>query len=192
MIDQLDLFGRSTPLPEGFRYSPDVLTREQEAHILEQVRSLDLRPFEFHAYTGLRRVASFGWRYDYANRRAVPADEPPAFLLALRDIAAVFADVDAVALRQVLVTEYAPGAGIGWHRDKADFGDVIGVSLLDRCVFRLRRDSGAGWERAKLVAEPRSMYLLSGPSRTVWQHSIPPVAALRYSITFRTLRDDVG
>jgi alkylated DNA repair dioxygenase AlkB len=90
-------------------------------------------------------------------------------------------------LQHVLVTEYSPGAAIGWHRDKAVFGDVIGISLLSPCVFRLRRKVGTTWERVSLTAEPRSAYLLRGPSRTEWEHSIPAVEALRYSITFRNL-----
>jgi alkylated DNA repair dioxygenase AlkB len=88
----------------------------------------------------------------------------------------------------VLVTEYSAGAGIGWHRDKDVFGQIVGISLLAPCVFRLRRKAGTTWERASVIAEPRSAYLLSGPSRTEWEHSIPPVDALRYSITFRNLR----
>jgi len=38
-----------------------------------------------------------------------------------------------------------------------------------------------------MILEPRSMYLLRGPSRTEWEHGIPAVDALRYSITFRSL-----
>jgi len=30
--------------------------------------------------------------------------------------------------------------------------------------------------------------VLTGAAREVWEHSIPPVEALRYSVTFRTLR----
>jgi alkylated DNA repair dioxygenase AlkB len=89
----------------------------------------------------------------------------------------------------VLVTEYGPGAGIGWHRDKGVFGEIVGLSLLAPCVFRLRRAVGTRWERVNVVAEPRSAYLLSGAARTTWEHSIPAVDALRYSITFRTLRE---
>jgi alkylated DNA repair dioxygenase AlkB len=95
----------------------------------------------------------------------------------------------AECLQHVLVTEYDVGAAIGWHRDKAVFGDVIGVSLLAPCVFRLRRKVAARWERASLTVEPRSVYLLRGPSRTEWEHSIPAVDALRYSITFRSMRE---
>lgn len=92
--------------------------------------------------------------------------------------------------RNVLVTEYGPGAAIGWHRDKGVFGDVIGISLLSTCIFRLRRKADARWERYSLPVEPRSAYLLRGSSRTDWEHSIPAVETLRYSVTFRSLRPD--
>ncbi|HEV2867426.1 MAG TPA: alpha-ketoglutarate-dependent dioxygenase AlkB, partial [Allosphingosinicella sp.] len=68
------------------------------------------------------------------------------------------------------------------------FGDVIGISLLAPAPLRFRRRQGAKWERFTLTAEPRSAYLLRGPARDLWEHSIPPVETLRYSITLRTLR----
>ena len=114
----------------------------------------------------------------------------PALLLPLRDRAAAFAGLAPAALQHVLVTEYGPGAAIGWHKDKSVFGEVIGISLVSACTFRLRRKAGATWERASLVAEPRSAYLLRGASRSEWEHSIPAVDSLRYSITFRNLRSD--
>jgi alkylated DNA repair dioxygenase AlkB len=92
-------------------------------------------------------------------------------------------------LQQVLVTEYAPSAGIGWHRDRPEFKDVVGVSLRSPCLFRLRRKKDIRWERASIELQPRSAYLLRGPARTDWQHSIPPIDDLRYSVTFRSLRD---
>jgi alkylated DNA repair dioxygenase AlkB len=153
------------------------------------VRELPFRDFEFHGYTGRRRVVSFGWHYDFGARLLRKADDLPDFLLALRPAAAAFAGLEPAALQHVLVTEYGPGAAIGWHRDKAVFGEVVGISLLAACTFRLRRAVGERWERASLVAEPRSAYLLSGAARTEWEHSIPPVDALRYSITFRNLRE---
>ena len=72
------------------------------------------------------------------------------------------------------------------HRDRAMFGDVLGVSLLSSCTFRFRKKAGARWERASLRLAPRSTYLLRGPARTDWEHSIPGVQDLRYSLTFRT------
>ena len=181
-----------TALPEGFRYRPDLLSRTDEQLLLERIRDLPLKEFEFHGYTARRRTISFGWHYDFAHARLKPADEIPAWLLPLRETAAAFAGLGAEQLPHVLILEYGPGATIGWHRDKATFGDVIGISLLSPCRFRLRRKAGSRWERAWLTLEPRSAYLLRGPSRTEWEHSIPAVDALRYSITFRSLRGRPG
>jgi alkylated DNA repair dioxygenase AlkB len=116
------------------------------------------------------------------------AEDIPAFLLPVRASAAAFAGIAATEFAQVLLTEYPPGATIGWHKDRGVFGRVVGVSLLAPCTFRFRRKAGAKWQRASFIAEPRSAYLLDGPARTEWEHSIPAVDALRYSITFRTLK----
>ena len=75
----------------------------------------------------------------YSGRGLRKADDIPEFLLELRARAASFANLNAEAFQHVLVTEYGPGAGIGWHRDKAVFGEVVGISLLAPCVLRFRR-----------------------------------------------------
>src|SRR3954469_9742960 len=184
MPDQLGLFGGPT-LPDGFRYQPDLISVEEERDLLTHIRQLPFKAFEFQGYTGKRRVVSYGWKYDFTERRLEPRDDIPEFLLPLRAKAARFADIDPDQLQQALVTEYDVGAPIGWHRDKAVFGDVIGISLMSAAPFRLRRAIDSGWERVTITAEPRSVYLLRGPSRTEWGHSIPPVERLRYSVTFR-------
>ena len=186
--DQPSLFASQDPLPEGFRYWPEFLNPEEERALVAHVETLPFESFQFHGFTGNRRVVSFGWRYDFNDRALRKADDMPAFLLPLRERAAALAGLGAAAFQHALVTEYAPGAGIGWHRDKAVFDEVVGVSLLAPCDFRLRRKRGNAWERATVVAEPRSAYLLSGPARTEWEHSIPAVDRLRYSITFRNFR----
>jgi alkylated DNA repair dioxygenase AlkB len=192
MADQFSMFEMPAPrdLPEGFRYQPDVVPLDFERDLIAAIAGLPLREFEFQGYTGKRRVVSFGWRYDFNDRVLHKVDDIPPFLLSLRELAASFAAVDPQALQHVLVTEYSPGAAIGWHRDKAVFGDVIGISLRSPCNFRLRLKTGETWKRASIIAEPRSAYLLRGPSRTEWEHSIPAVDELRYSITFRNLRED--
>jgi alkylated DNA repair dioxygenase AlkB len=191
MADQLGFFEDPAPsLPDGFKYTPDVISRDVEQKLLARFRDLPFREFEFHGYTGKRRVISFGWQYDFGKRRLNKADDMPEFLQELRVTAAEFGALEPAELQQVLVSEYSAGAGIGWHRDKAVFGDVIGISLLSPCMFRLRRKADSRWERVNVTAEPRSAYLLRGPSRTEWEHSIPGVESLRYSVTYRNLRDD--
>jgi alkylated DNA repair dioxygenase AlkB len=182
---QLSLFGAGAKLPEGFQYQSDLVPPEEEQRLVERIRELPLKEFEFQGYVGKRRVMSYGWQYDFNERMLRRTDDMPSWLLPLRELAAEFAGMQPNDLQQALVTEYDVGAAIGWHRDKAMFGQVIGISLLSSCRFRLRRKVGGEWERAALIAEPRSAYLLSGASRTDWEHSIPAVDALRYSITFR-------
>jgi alkylated DNA repair dioxygenase AlkB len=188
-MDQFSLFGARSDLPEGFKYEPGVISEEEANRLIQNIRELPFKEFEFHGFTGKRRIVSYGWKYDFSKQAVYKAVDIPDFLLELREIAGRFAGIPPEDLQQVLVTEYSEGAGIGWHRDKAVFGDVVGVSLLSPAVFRLRRKQGEKWERASVTAEPRSAYLLRGPSRTEWEHSIPGVPELRYSVTFRNFRD---
>ena len=132
-------------------------------------------------------MVGFGLRYDYDRRAVVEAAPIPDFLMPLRDKVAAFAGRPASAFAQVLINEYREGAGIGWHRDKPHFEEVAGVSLLAPCSFRLRRKNGSKWDRKTIIVEPRSAYLMTGPARNDWEHSIPPLSAHRYSITLRTL-----
>jgi alkylated DNA repair dioxygenase AlkB len=169
-------------------YRADFISANEEADLVEHLRELPFRNFEFHGYLGNRRTVSYGWKYDFGQEKPFRADAIPDFLNPLRDRSAHFAGLRPDALEQVLVSEYAPGAGIGWHSDKAVFGDVIGISLLSACRFRLRRKVGAKWRRASFTAEQRSVYRMRGEARESWQHSIPSMDGLRYSITFRSLR----
>jgi len=175
---------------DGFRYQPELLDHADEAALIPHLSTLPFREFEFHGYTGKRRVVSFGWKYDFSSAKLRQTDDIPDFLLPLRARVASFANLPAEAFPHALVTEYGPGAGIGWHRDKAVFGEVVGISLLASCVLRFRRKDGRKWERVNVLTEPRSAYHLSGPARTDWQHSILRVDELRYSITFRTMRPE--
>jgi alkylated DNA repair dioxygenase AlkB len=190
-VRQLSLFDQPPVLPvlpDGFRYRADFLTAEQERALVAQFRDLPFREFAFQGFFGRRRIVSFGWSYDFNRKELQKAADIPAFLTPAREAAARFAGLAPADLQQVLVTEYTPGAAIGWHRDKAVFGDVVGISLLSPCTFRFRRKAGTGWERAAFTAAPRSAYLLRGPAREEWEHSIPAVQRLRYSITFRTFK----
>ncbi len=153
------------------------------------MEKLHFKPFEFQGFIGKRLIASFGWRYDFNGGGLQKTEDVPDFLLSVRETAARFANMDASRLQQVLLTQYPPGAAIGWHKDRSVFGQVVGISLLSACTFRFRKQAGKKWERNSLTVEARSAYLLDGSSRTDWEHSIPAVQALRYSVTFRNLRD---
>jgi alkylated DNA repair dioxygenase AlkB len=174
--------------PEGFVYRPEFLSRAEEADLAAWLATLPFEAFQFRGYEGRRRVVSDGWKYDFTRSHLDKADDIPEELLPVRARAAELAGHAPEDLQQVLLNEYQPGAPIGWHRDRPIFAEVVGISLLAPCNFRFRRRIEGGFERASVTLEPRSAYLLSGPARTVWEHSIPPVEAHRYSITFRNFR----
>ena len=185
-----DLFGNADvrAFPDGFRYRPELIAVEEERSLLDDISRLEFHAVEMHGIVARRRVLQYGWKYGFDRTKLAPGPEIPAFLLPARDRAATFASVPPETLSEALLTEYAPGAPIGWHRDAPGFGIVVGISLLSPCRFRFRRGPERGSERVTITLEPRSGYLLSGPARSEWQHSIPEVDTLRYSLTFRTVR----
>lgn len=186
---QLALFEAPAPTtPEGFAYRPDLIMPEEEKALAARFETLPFKPFEFRGYLGARRTVSYGWRYADDGKSIEQVQAIPDFLQEVRVKAAAFAGLEPEDLAQALVVDYPPGAPIGWHRDRPAFGQVVGVSLLTPAPLRLRLERpDGGWDRVTQVLEPRSAYLLSGPARSRWQHSIPPLAQQRYSITFRTL-----
>jgi alkylated DNA repair dioxygenase AlkB len=172
--------------PPGLLLHPELITPAEERMLLDNFAALPFRPFEFQGWFGKRETASFGWRYDFNEARVHAAPPIPGFLLPLRARAAEFAALPAAALEQALVIRYDVGAGIGWHRDRPQFDQVVGISLLSACVLRFRRRAGRGFRRFSLDARPRSAYLLDGEIRHEWEHSIAPVETLRFSVTFRS------
>jgi alkylated DNA repair dioxygenase AlkB len=191
MIEPM-LFERE--LPSGFRYERDFLDRADEAALLEQIETIEFSTFAMRGVVARRRVAFFGRSYDAGGAAVRPI---PPFLLRLRDRAASWAEIDASAFVMALVNEYQPGAPIGWHRDAPQYDVVAGISLLSRCRMKFRPYIRAGARRESMVArrttheavlEPRSVYLLAGAARSAYEHHIPAVSTLRYSITFRTAR----
>lgn len=181
---------RGTPQrPEGLLYRPDLLSAEEEPALLAAVTGLHFAEVRMRGQVARRTVKHFGYEYGYESWRLRPAEPPPPELAPLRSRCAELAGLAPEALAQILVTRYPPGATIGWHRDAPVFGPtVVGVSLLSACVMRFARTAGEKRYVYEQPLAPRSAYVLTGPARSVWQHSIPPVTGLRYSVTFRTLR----
>ena len=156
--------------------------------LVAAIERIDFREFEMRGQTAKRTVRHFGLDYDYDSWKIEPGEPLPEPLVPLAERCAELAGVAAADLAQTLVTRYPPGAGIGWHRDAPMFGIVVGASLLSACRMRFQRGKGEARRVFDGELEPRSVYVLTGESRTAWQHSIPATKALRYSVTFRTLR----
>jgi alkylated DNA repair dioxygenase AlkB len=180
---------QATERPEGFIYVPDFLSEAEEGGLLEHVRAAAFAEIRMHGQVARRRTAHFGWLYGYESWKVEPGPPIPDYLLPLRARCAELMGEPPEELVEALVSEYPPGATIGWHRDAPMFGPkVVGVSLLGVCRMRFQRGKEAERRTYALELAPRSAYVLAGEARSMWQHSIPAVKETRYSVTFRTLR----
>jgi alkylated DNA repair dioxygenase AlkB len=177
---------------DGFEYRADFMNGADEAALLDVIRGLEFHEVKMRGVVAKRRAIHYGVKYSFETFKASEGPPIPEFLLPLRIQAADFAALPPKQLAETLITEYSPGSAIGWHRDAPPFGDVVGISLLSGCRLRFRRGKVRAWETREFRLEPRSAYVLRGPARKEWEHSIPPVKQLRYSITFRTLRKQAG
>ena len=181
-----DLFGGAI-LP-GLEVADDLVSPDEEAALIAAIDAAPLAPFRFQGWTGKRLTVSYGWTYDFDSARFSESEPIPDWLKPLQARAAGFADLPPDDLAHVLLIRYDPGAGIGWHRDRPVFDQVIGVSLGAPAVMRFRRRTERGFDRRSLPLPPRSAYLLRGEVRREWEHSIAPMDQARWSVTFRTLR----
>jgi alkylated DNA repair dioxygenase AlkB len=174
-------------LPDGFLYQSDFLSDTEEADLMAMIETLEFGAYEFRGYIAKRRVAAYGGGYESGNRRmAIASDLIPPFLRPIRKRAAAVAVMSADDIVQALVTEYSVGTPIGWHRDSPQFETIIGISLRSSCKLRLKPYQGEG-RIVSVLLEPRSIYVMRGAARWNFQHSIPAVKELRYSITLRSL-----
>jgi alkylated DNA repair dioxygenase AlkB len=194
-MEQAALFDLPEPLPadlpEGLRYAPEFLTPQEETALIDVIRRLPLVAAQYKGYTARRRVLSFGGTFDFDANRLQPTTELDPMFWPLRGRVARWGELDPAELVHALVAEYAPGTPLGWHRDVPDFEEVLGVSLGAPAVLRFRPYPPVDPKREDVVrlrVRPRSIYLLQGAARWGWQHSVAPVDALRWSITFRTSR----
>jgi alkylated DNA repair dioxygenase AlkB len=188
------LFEASERVPDGFIYRENFISEAEEQELIREIQKLQLAPFKYYQFTGKRRTVSFGWEYEFGKSDITTAPDIPAFLLPLRTRAGDLFNIDPNSLIQTSIIEYSTGSPIGWHRDIPHFGVVVGISLGAACRMRFRkynRVRSKNLNRDEILSielQPRSIYLMSGASREIWQHSIPPVKELRYAIMMRTLR----
>jgi alkylated DNA repair dioxygenase AlkB len=185
------LFDIAPKVPEGFSYSPEFITVEEEKHLLKFISTIELKTFLFQGYEAKRKVASFGYDWSFEKRvlsKGKPIPENFNFLI---DRVAKQLGVSNGAIGELLILEYPVGSVINWHRDAPPFDQIAGVSLQSGCTFRLRPHDKSKQSRGSIISLPverRSLYIMNGPSRSEWEHSTSPVKAVRYSITFRTLK----
>jgi alkylated DNA repair dioxygenase AlkB len=175
-------------IPEGLIFKSDFLSFQEERDLLALLQTLPFYEFKLHGVAAKRRVLHFGLRYALDSRVLSTAPEIPSQFEPIRRRAAAFAGIASDDFSQTLVNEYRPGAGIGWHHDSPTFGIVAGISLGATCTMRFQRGSSEQRRTSALELPSRSMYLLTGDARNLWQHGIAPIRELRYSITMRTLR----
>jgi alkylated DNA repair dioxygenase AlkB len=170
-------------------FIPDFLTIAEEKQLLAVIAQMEFRPLQMHGITAKRRIKQFGWHYAFESYQLTPADPIPAGFTDIAARSAALAGIETSEWAEALVTEYTPGAGIGWHRDAPPFGIVAGISMHGPCRMRFQTGTGPTRITSAIELPSRSIYLLTGEVRTKWQHMIPPTRELRYSITFRTLRN---
>ena len=190
MTGQADLFAPDAPAIAGLHLFAGVIGETEEGDIAGRIDAAPLEPFKFGQWTGKRLTAHYGSAYDYQRGRVTPAPPMPEWLLDLRERMAGAAGLRAESFAQALLIRYDPGAGIGWHRDRPQYAEVLGLSLGAPATmrFRRRREDG-GFDRRPVPLEPRAAYLLAGEVRHDWEHSIAPMESTRHSVTFRRLRE---
>jgi alkylated DNA repair dioxygenase AlkB len=189
-VEQRDLFSAAPALPEGFIYELEFVSPAEEAQLIGWIRELPLTEAKYREFTARRRTLSYGGKYDFSANKLEKAPDIPSFLYPLREKIAGWVGIEPERFVHALVTEYAPGTPLGWHRDVPDFEVIVGVSLGGRARMRLRPyRPGEKQNRKDVIAlelEPRSVYVMRGVARWGWQHAISETKELRYSITFRT------
>jgi alkylated DNA repair dioxygenase AlkB len=185
------LFPLEVPLPEGFQYYPDFLREAEENGIIKEISKIQLHTFTFQGYEAKRRVASFGYDWSFTTRKLSKGMDVPELFTPLIEKVATQLSLTPGKFAEVLVTEYPIESVINWHRDAPPFDLIAGISLMSDCTFRFRPHDKTKQRRSSIISFPverRSLYVIHGPSRTDWEHSILPVKQIRYSITLRTLR----
>ena len=204
MSTQLSLLDHdSDTAPQGLECHPEFVSPAEEAELLGRIDGADW-------LTDIaRRVAHFGCKYDYSNRRlddSARIGPLPEWLLSLARRARTAATPGIADLldaeqpfEQAIINEYLPGQGIAPHIDRDCFGPVVATVSLGSAVNMdfVRAD---GSQRHVERLEPRGLTLMSGDARIAWRHGIAKRRSdlwqgrrfqrqRRVSITFRTITD---
>src|SRR5918911_1538621 len=80
-MTQLGLFAEGEAGPSGLRHTDNFIDTSTEQALIGRIAALPLQRFQFGAFEGNRRVAWFGYRYDYTLQRLAEAHPIPDWLL---------------------------------------------------------------------------------------------------------------
>ena len=194
----------SPEAPEGFLLEHNAIT--SHAWSLLEKWLTDYDKWEEHSVNQHRPVAQFGGcNYDYhkdvVDTKTGTPPIPEIFERLLLDpVREILPDI---CFTQCIINDYREASTIiPWHKDDAAFGDTILVyTFLDGRPLHLRckkpdDDATTPIHDARestltYSAYPRhcSRYILRGPARENWEHSVPGGKGRRVSFTFRTLRN---
>lgn len=167
------------------------MTSDEEMKLFEEISGIELHNFSFQGFTANRKVASFGYDYNFDNGGLTKGKDIPSTFNFLIEKVGRHLFIPPHDFAELLVIEYPVGSVINWHRDAPPFDLIAGISLMADCTFRLRPQDRLKQNRSSVKSFPvkrRSLYVMKGAARSEWQHSIAPVKEVRYSITLRTLR----
>jgi alkylated DNA repair dioxygenase AlkB len=185
------LFDIDPNLPLGFTYTPNFITPSEEQELIEAIRAIEMKAFQFHGYEGKRRTKNYGYNWSFENRTLSKGLPIPSHFQWLIDRVARQISIPPDRIVQLLLIEYPPGAVINWHRDAPPFDVIMGISLYGDRIFRLRPHDKNKQGRSSIISlpiAPRSLYTMQGEARSEWEHSTQLVDEVRYSITMRTLK----
>lgn len=176
----------------GLTYIPDYINVDEQKALMDK---LDQQEWLIKTQ---RRIQCFGYKYDFKEGSFISSTylgdlpdwiQPLVNRLASDGLMPNSPD-------QVIVNEYQPGEGIVSHIDCIPcFGNIISIlSLGSPCVMDFSHSQTK--EEAKLLLQPRSLLVLQGAARYVWQHGIAAcdreqyggkefVRTRRVSLTFR-------
>jgi hypothetical protein len=188
------MMGRATSLfgqdyPSGFQYDENFVTDTEEAALLDAIANITFSAFEMRGVIARRRVAFFGESYDRAEVEPVPD-----FLLPLRARIAMWRASNRTLSRWLSSMNTRPArrsVGTVMPRRTTSFRAsrcFLNAACGSAHIAAPPRPAGRRAASHEIKLDRRSAYLMTGESRNSYEHSIPPVRALRYSVTFRTLR----
>ena len=175
MIDTKKLYDDFVLMSLGLKIIENFITDDEEKELIQSIEAIEQISYR----SGRSKVMRFGSSKCYDNY--MKQDTLPDFILKVAQKI-----VDAKLLDEIpdhaSINEYKKNGFIPKHIDSNESGDKITiVSLLsDADMFFEKGD-----EKILVPLPRKSLIQMKNEIRWLWEHSIPYVENLRYSIVFR-------